>query len=187
MARAIPCSTILKGADFTLAQRRDRRPGRSFGHRQVDAAACRGPAGASRRRRSHRQRSSLRRADRREAHGDPPAARSASSTSSTICCPEFRRLENIMMPQMIAGLARKEAARTRKAAARLYAHRPPRRAIVPASFRAASSSGSRLRARLPMRRPCFSPTSRPATSIPRPRATCSMRWRRSSASPVLQR
>ena len=38
------------------------------------------------------------------------ATPSASSTSSTICCAEFTALENVVLPQMIAGRPRRAAA-----------------------------------------------------------------------------
>ena len=92
--------------------------------------------------------------------------------------PEFSALENIMMPQMIKGLPRAEAASARRAAARLHADRQARRSTGRPSFRAASSSAWRSPAPSPTRRWCCWPTSRPAISTRPPRPTCSRRWRR---------
>ena len=80
--------------------------------------------------------------------------------------PEFSALENIMMPQLIKGLPRAEAASRRRAAARLHADRQARRTTGRPNCRAASSSAWRSPAPSPMRRWCCWPTSRPATSIP---------------------
>ena len=82
--------------------------------------------------------------------------------------PEFSALENVMLPQMIAGLRAR-----RRASARgefLELSRPERAPRAPpvASFPAASSSASRSRARSPTRRASCWPTSRPAISIRAP-------------------
>ena len=98
--------------------------------------------------------------------------------------PEFTALENIMMPQLIAGLPKKEAAE--RASQLLDYMRIGHRA----DHRPAELSGGsawRLRARSPMRRSCFSPTSRPAISIRKPHPMSSMRWRPWCASPVSPR
>ena len=87
--------------------------------------------------------------------------------------PEFSAVENIVLPQMIAGSAAREAAETRARAAELSRPRGARNATARRSSRAASSSASPSRARSPTRRACCSPTSRPATSTPRPPTTCS--------------
>ena len=79
--------------------------------------------------------------------------------------PEFTALENVMMPQLIAGLSRAEAARARRAAARLHAGRQARRSTGRRNSPAASSSASPSPAPSPTRRGCCWPTSRPAISI----------------------
>ncbi len=66
--------------------------------------------------------------------------------------PEFSATENIMMPQMIAGLPRGEAKRTGRATARLHADRPSRARTARRSCPAASSSAWPSLARSPMRR-----------------------------------
>jgi lipoprotein-releasing system ATP-binding protein len=100
--------------------------------------------------------------------------------------PEFSALENIVMPQMIAGLSRREAERRAAElldylglAARGH-HRPPE-----------LSGGEQQRGRSPAPSPtvpaCCSPTSRPATSIPPRRRTCSARSPRSCRRPASRR
>ena len=91
--------------------RRDRRAGRALGRRQIDAAACRRPAGAAGWRRG---------ADR----GRAIAAASSDERRTLLrrralgfvyqfhhLLPEFSALENVMLPQMIAGVARRRGAR----------------------------------------------------------------------------
>ena len=98
---------------------------------------------------------------------------------------EFTALENVVLPQMIAGRSRRAAAE--RAMALLSAHSAWRRApgICPASCPAASSSAWRSRAPWPTRRRCCWPTSRPATSMSQPRTWCSRNcWRRCAASGV---
>ena len=82
---------------------------------------------------------------------------------------EFTALENVVMPQMIAGTPRREAA---GAGAALLARLGLRsgRATSPASCPAASSSAWRSPARSPTRRACCWPTSPPATSTRAPPA-----------------
>ena len=88
--------------------------------------------------------------------------------------PEFSALENVVIPQMIAGLKRAEAlARARELLG--FLGLDARESHRPAELSAASSSASRSPARWPMRRASCSPTSRPATSIPRPPTTSSTR------------
>ncbi len=88
--------------------------------------------------------------------------------------PEFTALENVMLPQMIrASSAPKPSSAPPKswpiwASANASSTGPP-------NCRAASSSGSRSRARSPTRRGYCSRTSRPATSIRIPPITCSGR------------
>ena len=64
---------------------------------------------------------------RRRAHGAPPHRRSASSTSSIICCRSSPRSRTSCMPQMIAGLDKREAEQRGRGAPRLSARRPARR------------------------------------------------------------
>ena len=83
--------------------------------------------------------------------------------------PEFSALENIVIPQLVRGLTRKEA-EARAAQLLDYMRSASAPSIARPSCRAASSSASRSRAPSPTRRWCCSPTSRPATSIRRPRS-----------------
>jgi lipoprotein-releasing system ATP-binding protein len=66
--------------------------------------------------------------------------------------PEFSALENVILPQLIAG-----------------------KSMATADAEAASSSAWLSPARSPIIRACFWPTSRPATSIRAPPAACSTR------------
>ena len=91
--------------------------------------------------------------------------------------PEFSAVENVMLPQMIRGLPRKDA---QVRAGELLSYLGlDERLDAPArpNCPAASSSASRSRARSPTRRAFCSPTSRPAISIRAPRITCSTRCR----------
>ena len=101
--------------------------------------------------------------------------------------PEFSAVENIMMPQIIRGLTKKDAEARAGAIARLHEDRQARPRTGRPSCRAASSSAWRSRAPSPTRRWCCWPTSRPATSIRSRRPTCSRRWRRWCASPACRR
>ncbi len=84
--------------------------------------------------------------------------------------PEFSALENVMLPQMIAGVAKRAARRARRSCwARLDWRRAP--TIGPRASPAASSSASRSCARSPTRRACCWATSPPAISISTRRAT----------------
>jgi lipoprotein-releasing system ATP-binding protein len=86
--------------------------------------------------------------------------------------PEFTRAENIVLPQLANGVARRE----REERAAMLLDRvgvAERAAIGPRRCRAASSSAWPSAGRWPMRRGCCWPTSRRATSTPRPRTGCS--------------
>jgi ABC-type lipoprotein export system ATPase subunit len=78
--------------------------------------------------------------------------------------PEFSALENVVLPQMIAGLSRREAER-RGGISSLTSGSTAGRSTGQVSFPAASSSVWRSHAPSPTRRGCCSPTNRPATSI----------------------
>ncbi len=82
--------------------------------------------------------------------------------------PEFSALENVMLPQLIAGIGRARA--REKAAALLRRGRTgaARRRTGRRGFRAASSSASRSSARSPTTRKSCSATSRPAISTTPP-------------------
>ena len=82
--------------------------------------------------------------------------------------PEFSALENVMLPQMIAGVPRRRRPRQGRDAARPRRARARGSTIARRGCRAASSSASRSSARSPTtRRSCW-PTSRPAISTTRP-------------------
>ena len=91
---------------------------------------------------------------------------------------EFTALENVVLPQMIAGqVAQGGGASGRWRCWRRSGWRRAR-GICRASCPAASSSAWRSRARWPTRRRCCWPTSRPAISMSRPRRWCSRNcWR----------
>ena len=89
--------------------------------------------------------------------------------------PEFSAVENVMLPQMIRGLARAEARAARQRAVVLSRARANGSRTGRRNCPAASSSGSRSRARSPTCRGFCSPTSRPATSTRAPPITCSTR------------
>ncbi len=96
--------------------------------------------------------------------------------------PEFSAVENVMLPQMVRGLSRKEA-HVRAAELLSYLGLKDRLTHRPAEL---SGSGLRSRARLPTRRAFSSPTSRPAISTFTPPSTCSRRcasWCGHRASP----
>ena len=88
--------------------------------------------------------------------------------------PEFSALENIVLPQMIAGLSRAEAANRARELLKYLAWGRAKR-TGRRSCPAASSSGSPSPARSPTGRASCWPTSRPATSTRRPPITCSGR------------
>ena len=87
--------------------------------------------------------------------------------------PEFDALENVVLPQMIAGKSRGEA----EAGAKRLLDRWASASALPTArrnCRAASSSASPSPAPWPTARAFFWPMSPPAISIPRPRAGCSI-------------
>ena len=91
---------------------------------------------------------------------------------------EFSALENVVLPQMIAGRSRKAAAVRAMALLASFGLRARVRSICLASCPAASSSGLRLRARWPMRHRCCWPMNRPAIWTSQPRRWCSRNcWR----------
>ncbi len=98
--------------------------------------------------------------------------------------PEFSALENLVLPQMIAGLSARGGGKSRRENCSAISASPRAKAIGRRSSRAASSSASPSPARSPTARGCCSPTSRPAISTRRPPITCSRRWRRSSRRPA---
>ena len=98
--------------------------------------------------------------------------------------PEFSALENLVLPQMIAGLPRAEARERARANSSAILASPRAKPIARPSSRAASSSASPLRGRSPTARASCSPTSRPAISTPRPPTTSSERSPRSSKPPA---
>ncbi len=87
--------------------------------------------------------------------------------------PEFSAFENIVLPQMIRGLARAEAASPRARTARLSRPCAHAKTTARRSSRAASSSASPSPEPSPTRRACCWRTSPPAISTPRPPTTCS--------------
>ena len=147
--------------------RRGGRPGRALGLRQIDAADGDGrPRAARQRRNLHRRRA------------DPPHERGRAR-------PLPRRAHRHRVPVVPAhpdhdgAGKRRRAAGTRRRPRRARSARatnsprsasPTGSAIIPRSFRAASSSAWRSPARLRRNRRCSSPTSRPATSTRRPGA-----------------
>ena len=88
--------------------------------------------------------------------------------------PEFDALENVMMPQLIAGKSRAEAKANAK---RLLEQMSLGAGSItgPRNCRVGSSSASRSCAPLPTSRKCCWRTNPPAISIPAPRAVCSRR------------
>ena len=86
--------------------------------------------------------------------------------------PTLSAVENVELPLLLVGRRRREA---RRSANELLSDLgiPEKHGAAPASCRAGSSSGSRWRARSRTGPTSFSPTSRPATSTRRRRATCS--------------
>src|SRR6516165_2863194 len=96
--------------------------------------------------------------------------------------PEFSALENVMLPQMIAGLAGGRGKRQGGCWPRSASRRAP--GTGRRGFPAASSSGSQSSARSPTTPRSCSATSRPAISITRPARACSPRSLTSSATAV---
>ncbi len=86
--------------------------------------------------------------------------------------PEFTLEENVAMPLLIAGQPRRAAlaAASELITAVGLAHR---RRHFPDELSGGSSRGARWRGRWSRRPSCFSPTSRPETSTPRTRRSCS--------------
>lgn len=100
--------------------------------------------------------------------------------------PEFSAVENVMMPQLIAGLSQAEA-RKRASALLDYMRVGHRGEHRPAELSGVNSSASPLPAPSPMHRSCCWRTSRLAISIRRPPLMSSTHWRRWFASPASQR
>lgn len=100
--------------------------------------------------------------------------------------PEFSALENVMMPQMIRGLAQK-AASVRAQQLLDYMKIGPALLIVHQSFPVVSSSVLLSRVPLPMRRSCCWPMSRLAISIRQHRLMYSVHLRHWFVSPDLPR
>ena len=73
-----------------------------------------------------------------------------------------------MMPQLIAGLSAQGGRASGRRSFSIICASAIAATIARPSFPAASSSASRSPAPSPMRRACFSPTSRPAISIRKP-------------------
>jgi lipoprotein-releasing system ATP-binding protein len=95
--------------------------------------------------------------------------------------PEFSALENLVLPQMIAGLPRAQAAaRARELLS--YLGLAERESHCPA----ANSSGSPSPAQSPMAPGCCWPTSPPAISTRRPPTMCSARLQRWSEQAALR-
>ena len=116
-ARAAPRLTVLRRRTFRIAPGRDRGAGRPVGRRQIDAAACRRSAGAARQRRG-----AARRHAPAAALGDHERTRLRRAHLGFVyqfhhLLPEFSALENVMLPQMIAGKAQGRGARPRQRAA----------------------------------------------------------------------
>ncbi len=86
--------------------------------------------------------------------------------------PEFTALENVALPMRAAGVARR-ARRRGPATCWPRSDWPRAPGIVRRNCRAGNSSASPSPGRLPTARASSSPTSRPATSTPRPRTGCS--------------
>ena len=133
---------VLRGIDLELQPRPTGGAGRPVGHRQVDPASHRRPAGAAERGRGlieGRACGSL---------ADPSgpgcvASASASSTSSTTCCPTSSAQENVVMPLLLAG---RQPARGPPPRAELLAagpRRPPRPSPRPALRRRAAAGRHR--------------------------------------------
>ena len=110
---------ILKGAELAIWPGQIGRADRAVGRRQVDAAAHRRPARASRRRRGLCRRHRDRRPCRM-----PSAPRIRRTEIGFVyqfhhLLPEFSAVENVMLPQMIRGLSPQGGAQARRRAAEL--------------------------------------------------------------------
>ena len=115
------------------------------------------------------------RADRHPAPAACPttAATSAWSSRTTSCCPNRTVYDNVAYALQVTGGTRREIREKVPDILRLTGLSRSC-TTTPTSSRAASSSASPSRARSSTTRRCCWPTSRPATSIPRPRSgSCS--------------
>ena len=164
--------TALADVDLTVAPGRVRRRHRPERLRQVDAAEpARRPRPADQRRGAR-----ARRAPGRRGRG---AARPAAPQRGRLRVPVLQpdRQPHGRRQRRAAGAARRRprarGAPPRGRAARAPRPRGDRARACPATSPAASSSASRSRARWSTGRACCSPTSRPATSTPPPRARSS--------------
>ncbi len=159
--------------------RRVRRDHGPVGLRQVDADEPAGlPRPADRRRVLPRRHRRLH-AERRRAGGDQAARSWASSSRDSTCSARTSALKNVALPLFYAGVGNARAQRRRDRAARARSASATGSTTSPANSRAGSSSGSRSRARWSTIPRCCSPTSRPATSTPRP---AKRSWRSSASS-----
>ena len=148
--------------------------GRAVGLRQIDALAYRGPSRTSQCRRSLYRRGGDLAAQRRATHPDPAhrdRLRLSVSSSAAGILGAGKRHPAADDPRPVA--ARGDVAE-RRIADPISASRTGSR-IGRRNSPAASSSVSPSRARSPMRRAFFSPTSRPAISMCTPPSMCSPR------------
>ena len=172
--------TVLDGASLTLAAGEVVGAGGAVGGGQVDAPAHRRAARRAERAATVRLLGQATARPRRRARARGcGATRSASSTSSTTCCRSSRRSRTwrCRSGRPAPGAAAAEA-RARELLGAVGLGAPARPPAGGALGRRAAAGGARARARQP-RRGCCSPTSRPATSTPRPRAgssTCCSSW-----------
>ena len=124
-----------EGRDRLALCRRDGGAGRALGRRQVDAAPHRRTARTARQRRRGRSTASI-----ASKLGDSERTRIRRSEIGFVyqfhhLLPEFTALENVVMPQLIAGLSRAEAEERAQATPRLARHRRARATIARATFR----------------------------------------------------
>ena len=141
---------VLRGTDLTLRAGRDRRSGRAVRRRKIDAFAHRRLAGPARRRGSVL-------VEGKDAGDLPDNARTAMRRDTIgfvyqfhHLLAEFTALENVVLPQMIAGRAapRRRAAR-RRLARRVRPWRPVAASARQAVRRRAAAGGDRARAGQP--------------------------------------